>query len=49
MKQKFKEFFKKRLKKKKNIDNTNTVRNDSNYINRPPYGAEGTTLTPGSN
>ena len=46
MKQKFKEYFKKRNRKK--IPSRNIVKNEVNYVTQPPYGAEGTRLTPGS-
>lgn len=48
---KFKDFYKSRKKKLKNrVDNTNLeVRNNTNYINQPPYGMEGRTVTPSSN
>lgn len=47
----FKDFFKLRKKKFKNkVDNTNLeTRNNTNYINQPPYGMEGRTITPTSN
>ena len=46
---KFKEFFAKRKVKKKTAYSNNQYRNNVNYINQPPYGAEGRTLTPTSN